>query len=113
MQDKVRYAKSQGQTRDHECHWPGCPVQVPPAMSHCRPHWYRIPRRLRTALWKAFVPGQEITMTPSAAYITVAMDIAAWAARQELAERTKASGTFVGDGNESQDIKFGGEEKRT
>jgi len=32
MSTKADYVRSQGQTRNHHCHWPGCDKQVPPAM---------------------------------------------------------------------------------
>jgi len=75
---KVAYAKAQGQTRDHECHWPGCGRQVPPAMWGCLPHWKRLPDELRTAIWLAYQPGQEKTLTPSREYVNVARRVQAW-----------------------------------
>jgi len=41
MSTKADYVRSQGQTRNHHCHWPGCDKQVPPAMWGCKGHWYR------------------------------------------------------------------------
>lgn len=76
--DKVRYVKRQGQTRDHECHWPGCTRQVPPAMWGCVGHWRRLPKHLRDRIWNAYRPGQEETMTPSAEYLQVADDVQRW-----------------------------------
>lgn len=32
IEDKVRHVKSQGQTREHHCHWPNYNRQCPPAM---------------------------------------------------------------------------------
>lgn len=64
----------------HTCHWPGCPVEVPPAMWGCRPHWYALPYGLRSKVWRAYRPGQEITKTPSVEYITVAREVQAWIA---------------------------------
>lgn len=75
---KVRYVKSQRQTREHQCHWPGCTIQVPPAMWGCSNHWYSLPKALRDKVWRAYRPGQEKTFTPSAAYVAVAREVEAW-----------------------------------
>lgn len=90
--DKVAYVKSQKQTRNHECHWPGCAKQVPPAMWGCREHWYRLPKPLRDRIWKTFRPGQEVSMTPSAEYLAAARDVQAWIARQT---KTDSKGTIL------------------
>ena len=66
----------------HKCHWPGCPREVPPAMWGCKPHWFRLPADLRRLVWAAYHPGQEITKTPSAAYVTVARLVQNWIASQ-------------------------------
>jgi len=75
---KMRYVLGQGQTRNHHCHWPGCTVQVPPAMWGCRHHWYLLPQELRTRIWRCFRPGQEIDATPSPEYLAVAVETQAW-----------------------------------
>lgn len=66
----------------HTCHWPGCAQAVPPAMWGCKPHWYRLPKHLRDRIWAAYVPGQEITKTPSREYIEAAQAVQAWIAAQ-------------------------------
>lgn len=76
--NKVAYVKAQPQTRDHACHWPGCTRQVRPAMWGCPNHWYRLPSRIRTAIWRAYAPGQERTMSPSPAYINAAEAAQKW-----------------------------------
>lgn len=76
--DKVIYVKSQGQTRNHHCHWPGCDKQVPPAVWGCRPHWYTLPQNLRDQVWRAYRPGQEVNGTPSAGYVAVARAVQEW-----------------------------------
>lgn len=76
--DKVRYVKSQGQTRNHHCHWPGCEKQVPPAMWGCYYHWMKLPKYLRDMVWAAYQPGQEKTMTPSREYLRVARLVQKW-----------------------------------
>ena len=76
--DKVKYVKSQGQDRDHHCHWPGCRTQVPPALFMCRTHWFMLPSALRCKIWAAYRPGQEITMAPSEEYLRVAEEAQQW-----------------------------------
>ena len=78
--DKVQHVKSAPQTRDHHCHWPGCTVQVPPAVWGCRSHWYRLPKEIRSAIWRAYEPGQEDTLNPSLAYVQAARRAQEWIA---------------------------------
>lgn len=78
MSTKADYVKAQPQTRGHTCHWPGCNKQVPPAMWGCKPHWFRLPARLRNAIWNAYGIGQEVTMTPSREYLDVATEVQRW-----------------------------------
>lgn len=79
--EKVEHVKAATQTRLHECHWPGCKHQVPPAMWGCKHHWNMLPRPLRTKLWQAYRPGQEDDMKPSQEYIAAAQAIQDWIAR--------------------------------
>ena len=62
----------------HTCHWPGCEREVPPAMWGCKPHWFKLPKALRDAIWREYVPGQEITKTPSDRYLVVARLVRGW-----------------------------------
>lgn len=62
----------------HTCHWPNCPKEVPPSMWGCKKHWFMLPLALRNRVWATYVPGQEITKTPSKAYLHVATEIQAW-----------------------------------
>lgn len=78
--DKVRYVLRRKQARAHECHWPGCGKQVPPAKWGCREHWFRLPKALRDRVWRAYEPGQEKTMRPSAEYVAAARDVQRWIA---------------------------------
>ncbi len=78
LAEKRAYVKSQGQTRKHTCHWPGCAEQVPPAMWGCRRHWFSLPKRLRDRIWLTYRPGQEADMSPSMAYLNVADEVQAW-----------------------------------
>ena len=75
---KVAYVKAQPQTRAHHCHWPGCTVQVPPALWGCRKHWFALPKRLRNLIWRAYRPGQERDLQPSDAYLRAAREVQAW-----------------------------------
>ena len=75
---KVSYVKSQGQTRNHHCHWPGCTRQVPPACWGCKEHWRKLPKKLRDEIWAAYAPGQEVKGTPSKEYIEVARRVQQW-----------------------------------
>lgn len=75
---KQSYVQSQRQDRNHTCHWPDCPQQVPPAMWGCKAHWFALPKRLRDAIWAAYVPGQERRMDPSEEYLTVASEVQDW-----------------------------------
>lgn len=75
---KVKWVKSQGQNRDHTCHWPGCDKQVPPAMWGCYYHWMKLPKHLRDKIWAAYRIGQEVSMTPSREYLKVAEEVQQW-----------------------------------
>ncbi len=81
MNTKAAYVKSQGQTRKHHCHWPGCQRQVPPAMWGCRAHWYSLPIDLRSAIWRTYSPGQEVSGTPGRAYVDAARAVQEWIAK--------------------------------
>lgn len=69
----------------HTCHWPDCPKEVPPAMWGCKHHWFRLPKTLRDGIWATYVPGQEITKTPSQAYLVAASQVQAWIASRAQA----------------------------
>lgn len=83
LHGKAGYVVRQRQTRSHTCHWPGCTKQVPPAMWGCKQHWFALPKTLRDRVWRAYRPGQEITMTPSAEYLAVANEVQEWIASQQ------------------------------
>jgi hypothetical protein len=76
--DKVKHVKRLGQTRNHHCHWLGCNAQVPPAKWGCYRHWLMLPRRLRSAIWDAYRPGQESNRTPSIQYLALAREVQEW-----------------------------------
>lgn len=81
VKDKADYVRSQGQSRQHHCHWPGCEAQVPPAKWGCRRHWYMLPQSIRNQIWAAYQIGQEVSMTPSREYVRAAREAQAWIAR--------------------------------
>ncbi len=76
--EKVDYVLDQKQTRWHECHWPGCERQVPPAMWGCSQHWFKLPKHLRDKIWRTYRPGQEKDSSPSAEYVAAANEVQAW-----------------------------------
>jgi hypothetical protein len=75
---KAAYVRSQGQTRGHHCHWPGCGKQCPPAMWGCKACWFKLPAHLRAKVWGTYRPGQEVGGTPSEAYLRVADEVQEW-----------------------------------
>lgn len=87
INDKVDYVKSQGQTRSHHCHWPGCNKQVPPAMWGCRTHWFMLPKYLRDKIWQTYEIGQEVNMTPSKEYLEVARGVEQWITEHFVKEK--------------------------
>jgi hypothetical protein len=44
----------------------------------CKAHWFALPAALRAKVWRAYVPGQETSMTPSDEYIKVAKEVQEW-----------------------------------
>lgn len=62
----------------HLCHWPTRKRAVPPKMWGCKQHWFMLPKRLRDRIWATYVPGQEITKTPSAEYLEAAKEVQMW-----------------------------------
>lgn len=56
----------------HTCHARDCTKNVPPRMLMCAPHWRKVPSDLQDAVWATYVPGQEITKTPTREYLIAA-----------------------------------------
>lgn len=75
---KRQHVARADQTRAHDCHWPGCGRQVPPAMWGCKEHWFRLPRALRDAIWRAYQVGQEESGDVSAEYLEAAERAQIW-----------------------------------
>lgn len=82
IKQKADYVRSQPGDGRHRCHWPGCQSLVPPAKWGCRKHWFKLPQHLRNRIWATYRPGQEISKTPSRAYVTVAREVQDWIASQ-------------------------------
>jgi hypothetical protein len=80
---KADYVRRAQQTRSHQCHWPGCNKQVPPAMWGCKQHWFKLPRALRNKIWRTYRPGQENDLDVSADYIAAAREVQEWIAKAE------------------------------
>lgn len=78
ISNKVAYVKAQPVTGKHTCHYPGCNLQVPPAMWGCKKHWFKLPANLKFKIWTTYNPGQEISKTPSKEYIEVAKEVQDW-----------------------------------
>lgn len=75
---KADYVRKAEQTARHHCHWPGCDVQVPPAMWGCPRHWFKLPHGLRREIWRSYRPGQEEDKNPSKEYLEVARRVQEW-----------------------------------
>lgn len=78
IKQKADHVRAAQQTRTHECHWPGCDRQVPPAKWGCLRHWRMLPRSLQQRIWRAYQPGQETTLTPSREYVEAARAVQEW-----------------------------------
>jgi hypothetical protein len=52
----------------HVCHARGCDVPVPPEMLMCRAHWFRLPSKIRRAVWASYREGQCDDKRPSEAW---------------------------------------------
>lgn len=53
-------------------------MEVPPSLWGCRSHWYKLPKYLRDLIWQTYVPGQEVSKTPSQAYLDAAHAVQEW-----------------------------------
>lgn len=48
----------------------------------CKPHWFALPKHIRDDIWATYRPGQEVTKTPSAEYISAAKAAQEWIIRK-------------------------------
>jgi len=76
-------------TARHLCHWPTCNKDVAPRFWGCSLHWYLLPEDIRREIWRTYSPGQEITKTPSPAYVQAARRAREWAEAEIAAGRVK------------------------
>lgn len=67
----------------HHCHWPNCPIEVPPKLWGCKKHWFTLPKYLRDKIWATYRPGQEISKDPSDEYIDAAVEVQEWIIKHE------------------------------
>ena len=44
----------------HKCLHPECERQITTNLFACRNHWHSLPLEVRSAIWSAYEPGQEI-----------------------------------------------------
>lgn len=72
----------------HTCHAKDCTKRTPEAMFMCRPHWFMVPKAMRDEIWRLYVPGQEISKTPTREYVEAAKKAIDAVAKKE-AERKK------------------------
>lgn len=89
MATKTDYVLKAGNPGGHTCHWPGCQREVRPAFWGCRAHWFALPSHLRSRIWDAYRPGQEIDKRPSEAYLAAAREVQEWIATREVVKPQK------------------------
>jgi hypothetical protein len=68
---------------DHHCHAQGCATAVPPKLFMCPKHWRMVPKILQRQVWANYVPGQEISKTPTSQYLDVTKRAIAFVASVE------------------------------
>jgi len=57
----------------------------------CKAHWFKLPAKIRRAIWRAYRPGQEDRMDPSPHYLAAAPEASDWIGRM-IAEGSAAEG---------------------
>lgn len=67
-------------TQERPCRWPGCATMVPAHMWACKPHWSRLPKEYRDAIWQNYRPGQEIDGGLTTGYIAADRAAREWIA---------------------------------
>jgi hypothetical protein len=45
-------------SQSHHCHARGCKIHIRPELLMCRSHWFMVPERLRTEVWRTYRQGQ-------------------------------------------------------
>lgn len=56
----------------HTCHARGCNQECLPSKLMCTSHWKKVPKAIQAAVYRAYVPGQEIRKDPTDNYLRVA-----------------------------------------
>jgi hypothetical protein len=56
---------------DHLCHAEGCNRKIHPSKFVCRIHWAKLPQVFKSAIWREYRQGQEVSKTPTSRYIAV------------------------------------------
>lgn len=80
----------------HTCHAHGCTLDVPPRKFVCRFHWRSLSVRMRRAILREYVKGQEQTKTPTLRYLAVQrLAIAKLAIRQIHGETTNPADAYL------------------
>ena len=51
---------------EHTCHARLCSVAVPPERLMCKRHWFKVPKKIRDAVWATYRPGQCDDKQPAA-----------------------------------------------
>jgi hypothetical protein len=67
----------------HRCHARGCGIAVPPTMLMCRTHWWKVPKRVRDAVWSSYRRGQCDDGRPSAEWLEAASAAIGYVAQLE------------------------------
>lgn len=72
----------------HHCHAAGCKRLVDPSLLMCSYHWFKVPQRIKSAVWRHYRAGQETDKVVTHAYCEAAR--AAVIAVAEKENRTQA-----------------------
>lgn len=67
----------------HTCHAIGCSKRVPPDLFLCKPHWFQLPARLRSLIWRHYRPGQCDDMNITREYAKAAKECLLALAKKE------------------------------
>jgi len=71
MRVRCRVCGTEYGRNEHRCHAEGCDKVVQPRMLFCPRHWAMTPRDIQRAVWREYVPGQEVRKDPTREYLDV------------------------------------------